>query len=45
MSDTEFWLKVSLTFMILGIVVAVVYHQWTDCLGENSVLTCARMLN
>ena len=21
------------------------YHVWSDCLGENSFLTCARMLN
>lgn len=30
--------------VIGAIVVALVYHQWSDCLEENSVLTCMRML-
>ena len=24
---------------------ALAYHQWDDCLEENSFFTCARMLN
>jgi len=26
-------------------VAAYSYHVWSDCLGENSVFTCVRMLN
>jgi len=26
-------------------VIALSYHQWSDCLEENSFFTCARMLN
>lgn len=25
-------------------VIALSYHQWSDCLEENSFFTCARML-
>jgi len=32
------------TVLIVG-VAALVYHQWSDCLEENSFFTCARMLN
>ena len=31
--------------IIIGLIGLYVYHVWSDCLGENSVLTCARMLN
>jgi hypothetical protein len=24
---------------------AIAYHMWSDCLEENSLFTCARMLN
>lgn len=30
---------------LVGCGVAIVYHQWSDCLEENSYFTCARMLN
>jgi len=45
MHDTEYWLRVIMTFIILSIVGVLIYHQWSDCLGENSFLTCARMLS
>lgn len=31
--------------MLIAGVVALSYHQWSDCLEENSFFTCARMLN
>ena len=31
--------------ILMGCVLALVYHQWSDCLEENSWFTCARMLN
>jgi len=31
--------------VIIACVGAYTYHIWSDCLEENSVLTCARMLN
>ena len=31
--------------LIIGCAIALVYHQWSDCLEENSYFTCARMLN
>ena len=30
---------------LVGCGVALSYHQWSDCLEENSYFTCARMLN
>ena len=30
---------------IIAGVLALAYHQWSDCLEENSFFTCARMLN
>ena len=43
------WLKIIGTLvlgtaLIVG-VVALTYHQWSDCLEENSFFTCARMLS
>ena len=31
--------------VIIAGVLALAYHQWSDCLEENSVITCMRMLN
>jgi hypothetical protein len=43
------WFKIIGTLVlataIIAGVVALTYHQWIDCLGENSFFTCARMLN
>jgi hypothetical protein len=33
------------TVVLVAGVSAYTYHVWDDCLEENSVLTCARMLN
>ena len=30
---------------LMGCAVALVWHQWDDCLEENSFFTCARILN
>lgn len=43
------WLKIIGT-LVLGTAlivgaVALAYHQWSDCLEENSFFTCARMLS
>jgi hypothetical protein len=35
-------------FAISAIVIGTIfmgYHTWSDCLEENSFLTCSRMLN
>ena len=34
-----------LTVVIVGGATLLVTHQWSDCLEENSIFTCARMLN
>lgn len=43
------WAKSIITLiiflLIIGCGVALVFHQWSDCLEENSYFTCARMLN
>lgn len=43
------WAKSIITLIIflfiIGCAIALVYHQWEDCLEENSYFTCARMLN
>ena len=43
------WLKIIGTLVlataIIAGVLALAYHQWSDCLEENSFFTCARMLN
>lgn len=31
--------------LIIGLIGAYTYHVWSDCLNENSVLTCMRMLS
>jgi hypothetical protein len=31
--------------LVIGLVFAIGFYQWSDCLEENSFLTCARMLN
>ena len=38
-------LLVIATVMLTGAVLALGWHQWSDCLEENSFLTCSRMLN
>jgi hypothetical protein len=42
------WLQVGINATALAIVVFMVgwyvYFVWSDCLNENSFLTCARML-
>jgi hypothetical protein len=42
------WLQLGIYATALAIVVFMVgwyvYHVWSDCLNENSFLTCARML-
>jgi len=30
--------------ILFGMVGWYIYHVWSDCLGENSFLTCMRML-
>ena len=49
MKDDFSWTKSILTLIfgifLMGCVVALVWHQWEDCLEENSFFTCARMLN
>ena len=34
-----------LAVALLGAVVAYTYHIWSDCLDDNSIFTCIRMLN
>ena len=34
-----------LTVIVIAGAVLLVTHQWSDCLEENSILTCMRMLN
>ena len=36
--------QIILGLVILAAAAAYSYYTWTDCLGENGVLTCARML-
>lgn len=47
--DKATWVKSILTLIfaliLFGCVMALVVHQWSDCLEENSWFTCARMLN
>ena len=31
--------------IIISLSSAMAYHVWSDCLEENSLFTCARMLN
>ena len=31
--------------VVLGAITWYTYHIWSDCLEDNSVLTCMRMLN
>jgi hypothetical protein len=31
--------------IVVGLLLAIGTYQWKDCLGENSFMTCARMLN
>jgi len=31
--------------MVIACLGAYLYHIWSDCLAENSILTCMRMLN
>lgn len=31
--------------IIISLSSAIAYHMWSDCLEENSLFTCARMLN
>jgi hypothetical protein len=31
--------------IVVGLLLAIGTYQWKDCLAENSLLTCARMLN
>lgn len=40
-------LIVTIVLLIVFLVgaVAITYHQWDDCLEENSFITCMRMLN
>ena len=38
-------LVVIATVMLTGSVIALGWYQWSDCLEENSFLTCSRMLN
>jgi hypothetical protein len=38
-------LQLMLGIILIGLVIVLVVHQWNDCLGENSVFTCMRMLN
>lgn len=30
--------------LIIGAIIALTVHQWSDCLEENSFWTCQRML-
>ena len=30
--------------VIIGLIGWYVYYIWSDCLGENGILTCMRML-
>jgi len=49
MKDEFSWTKsiATLVFALLLIAGAIgyIYYTWSDCLEENSYLTCARMLN
>jgi len=31
--------------IVVGLLLAIGFHQWKDCLNENSFFTCSRMLN
>lgn len=43
------WLKIlfqlAVVILIIGAIIAYTYHVWSDCLDDNSLLTCMRMLN
>lgn len=49
MKDDFNWTTSIITLIIflfiIGCGAALVFHQWEDCLEENSYFTCARMLN
>ena len=43
------WLEIGLYsvvgIILIGMIGWYTYYIWSDCLEENSVLTCMRMLN
>lgn len=43
------WLQIGIYSTAFAVLVFMagwyVYHTWSDCLEENSVLTCMRMLS
>ena len=45
----ESWLQIGIytiaAVMLFGAIGWYTYYIWSDCLGENSVLTCMRMLS
>lgn len=38
-------LQIIVAFIIVAAIIAYTVHVWSDCLDENSVLTCMRMLS
>jgi|13_taG_2_1085334.scaffolds.fasta_scaffold00824_2 hypothetical protein len=42
---TKLVVQLGLGIVLIGFAIALIVHQWNDCLGENSILTCMRMLN
>ena len=42
---TKLVVQLGLGIVLIAGAIALVVHQWNDCLGENSVFTCLRMLN
>jgi hypothetical protein len=38
-------LKAGLVVVVLSLLSVYTYHVWSDCLDDNSVITCMRMLS
>lgn len=49
MTMKEYKMKIALqivgSLLIIGLIGWYTVHTWSDCLEENSVITCMRMLN
>ena len=37
--------QITFALIVFAGIGAYTYHVWSDCLADNSVITCARMLN
>lgn len=39
------FIKLGVAIIVIAAIIAYTVHVWSDCLDENSVLTCMRMLS